>query len=195
MNKTILLVGAVIVIAIAGGGAFFLFGSNPPDNVPRAQVNDVPEVTQQSPTPAPEQESEEETFELVSFQFIGYGPGKVHPGEFTSMRLEGETFIIDAASVETGIEALNTHLKTDDFFDVENHPQITFEATGMTNTSLTGILTMSGVAKEITVPATITDTSISIDFLIDISNFGISFAGVDKEVQIMAELRRIPGGK
>ena len=35
---------------------------------------------------------------------------------------------IDAASVDTGIDQRDSHLRTADFFDVENHPLITFKS-------------------------------------------------------------------
>jgi hypothetical protein len=185
MNKKII-IGGIAVILMGAGGAFFLFGSNPPDNVPRAQIQE-PSL---STGPQDQEVPEQEMVELVSFNFVGFGPGKNHPGSFDSMRLEGETFVIDANSVHTGISALDTHLKTDDFFDAENHPNITFLGKNLGDSSISGILTLRGISKEIIVPATITDSSIVIDFLLDISQFGISFPGVNKEVQITAELTK-----
>ncbi|RZQ65537.1 YceI family protein [Amycolatopsis suaedae] len=38
---------------------------------------------------------------------------------------------IDAGSIATGNEYRDNHLKTDEFFDVANHPTITFRSTGI----------------------------------------------------------------
>ncbi len=39
------------------------------------------------------------------------------------------SFSADAASIDTGQEQRDAHLKSADFFDAENHPQITFKTT------------------------------------------------------------------
>lgn len=62
---------------------------------------------------------------------------------------------IDAASITTGDTKRDDHLKGSDFFDVQNHKQITFtsETLGKPemkgNQELWGELTMKGVAKNI----------------------------------------------
>jgi len=61
---------------------------------------------------------------------------------------------IDAASVFTNEENRDNHLKGADFFDVENHKEITFVGTSFEkvdeeNFILKGNLTMKGVSKEI----------------------------------------------
>lgn len=66
-------------------------------------------------------------------------------------------FRIDAASIDTRNERRDGHLRSEDFFAVEEHPEITFrstsiEKTGETTYDVTGILTMRGVSKEITLP-------------------------------------------
>ncbi len=68
-------------------------------------------------------------------------------------------FKITAGSINTGLEARDNHLRTPDFFDVSNHPQITFvstsvKATGKDTYAVTGNLTMRGVTKQITLPVT-----------------------------------------
>jgi polyisoprenoid-binding protein YceI len=57
---------------------------------------------------------------------------------------------IDVASVNTGQEARDNHLRTSDFFLVDEHPTMTFNSTGIQFTGgdgfeLTGDLTMRGV--------------------------------------------------
>ena len=61
---------------------------------------------------------------------------------------------IDAASIDTNNEKRDTHLRSADFFDVANHPTITFKSKRVQKSSdgafkLVGDLTMRGVTKEI----------------------------------------------
>lgn len=61
---------------------------------------------------------------------------------------------IDASSISTGNEKRDGHLKSKDFFDVEDHPFITFrsagaEKTGENQYKVSGELTMRGVAKPV----------------------------------------------
>lgn len=62
---------------------------------------------------------------------------------------------IEAASIFTNNEQRDGHLKSADFFDVENYKDITFESTAIEKNdeesfNLTGALTMKGISKEIT---------------------------------------------
>jgi len=61
---------------------------------------------------------------------------------------------IDAASIDTGAEDRDTHLRSADFFDVETYPEITFksrqvEDLGGDTLRLVGDLTMHGVTREV----------------------------------------------
>ena len=94
---------------------------------------------------------------------------------------------IDADSITTDDANLTKHLKTADFFDVAKFPQATFESTeikpGGQNAShtITGNLTMHGVTKSVTFPATINVTpdvaSVDASFSINRKDFGINYAG------------------
>lgn len=62
---------------------------------------------------------------------------------------------IEAASVDTRNPKRDEHLRSADFFDVANHPTITFrstkvERTGQDRYRVTGNLTIRGVTKEVT---------------------------------------------
>ncbi len=62
---------------------------------------------------------------------------------------------IDASSVFTNSDDRDNHLRSADFFDAENHKELTFKSTKMEKVSedefkLTGLLTIKGVAKEVT---------------------------------------------
>ncbi len=95
---------------------------------------------------------------------------------------------ITANSITTDDPKLTEHLKTADFFDVAKFPETTFVSTsikpggekGATHT-VTGNLTMHGVEKSITFPATIAVTpdtaSVDANFSINRKDFGINYAG------------------
>jgi polyisoprenoid-binding protein YceI len=68
------------------------------------------------------------------------------------------TFTIAAASVDTVWEPRNEHLRSGDFLDVANHPEITFVSTGVTSTGentaeVDGDLTIRGVTQPVTFDA------------------------------------------
>ncbi|MEO7753167.1 MAG: YceI family protein, partial [Terracoccus sp.] len=66
------------------------------------------------------------------------------------------TVTIQTASVTTGNEQRDGHLKTPDFFDIENYPEATFVSTSVerdgTDWDITGDLTINGVTKSVTIP-------------------------------------------
>ena len=71
---------------------------------------------------------------------------------------------IKATSVDTRNDRRDNHLRSADFFDVENHPEITFESTsvkakGGDMYDVTGNLTMRGVTKPITLSTELTGTA------------------------------------
>jgi polyisoprenoid-binding protein YceI len=70
------------------------------------------------------------------------------------------TATIDVASIDTGVPALDDHLKAADFFDAEQFPNITFKSTsvnvnGPNTAELTGDLTIKDVTKPVTLGVTI----------------------------------------
>jgi polyisoprenoid-binding protein YceI len=95
---------------------------------------------------------------------------------------------IEMDSVRTESSGLDTHLKTADFFDVAKFPQATFVSTairaggdkGATHT-ITGNLTLHGVTRSISFPATIAVTpdtaTVDSSFSLNRKDFGIMYAG------------------
>ena len=68
-------------------------------------------------------------------------------------------FRIKAASIDTGIQKRDDHLRSPDFFDVATHPEIVFTSTkvvpkGNNVFDVTGDFTMRGVTRSITLPVT-----------------------------------------
>lgn len=86
----------------------------------------------------------------------------------TNGAVSGGEFVIDMASLtadattntKAPLSALEGHLKSADFFDVETYPEARFVVKRMTNGTVTGDLTIKGITKTISFPATIdTDAS------------------------------------
>ncbi|MGX6444200.1 YceI family protein [Neobacillus sp. K501] len=78
------------------------------------------------------------------------------PADLTSANIE---FSIDTASVDTRNTDRDAHLVSGDFFDVENHPNMTFVSTTIEKTdegeyNVTGNLTLRGVTKQETFAVT-----------------------------------------
>ena len=96
---------------------------------------------------------------------------------------------IDTASVFTDTDALTKHLQTGDFFDIAKYPKAAFKATkivpdtekGAGNYMVTGDLTLRGVTKSVTFPATITvvgdSVAVNAEFSINRKDFNILYAG------------------
>lgn len=66
--------------------------------------------------------------------------------------------VVETASVFTNVEARDRHLRSADFLDVENHPEMIFESDGATlvdrRGTLEGQLTLRGVTKPISLSVT-----------------------------------------
>ncbi len=76
--------------------------------------------------------------------------------DYTDMKV---SLVAKTATISTGVEMRDNHLKTADFFDVQTYPELTFESVSMKKISnqkfyLTGNLTMRGVTKPVTLTVT-----------------------------------------
>ena len=91
-------------------------------------------------------------------------------------------------SLTTDTPDLTKHLKTADFFDVAKFPEATFVSTSIkpggekgASHTITGNLTLHGVTKAVTFPATINVTpevaTVDSTFSINRKDFGINYAG------------------
>lgn len=84
-------------------------------------------------------------------------------GEFKNLKVEVDgddifkstlNVTIDASSINTNNTDRDNHLKSADFFDVENHKDLTFKSTSFKQKDddeyeLKGILTIKGISKEV----------------------------------------------
>jgi polyisoprenoid-binding protein YceI len=102
-------------------------------------------------------------------------------------------FSADVASISTGNEQRDGHLKSAEFFDTETFPKLTFTSTSMTKTgddlySLVGDLTMHGVTKPVTLTVEYggqmqdfygqTKAGFEITGVLQRSDFGLTWGGV-----------------
>jgi polyisoprenoid-binding protein YceI len=74
------------------------------------------------------------------------------------------TLTINAGSIDTSEADRDKHLRSGDFFAVDQHPTLTFKSRGVTRTGastfdVVGDLTIRGVSKEITLPVTYLGTA------------------------------------
>ena len=56
---------------------------------------------------------------------------------------------VQLASIDTNSADRDTHLRSADFFDVENNPTMTFTSTKVTNEVIEGALTIKGITKQV----------------------------------------------
>ena len=95
-------------------------------------------------------------FATVKGQFPGVsGELKLNDADPTETAVEVR---IDAATIDTRNEQRDQHLRSADFFDVENHPHLTFvsrrvERVGGLKYRVTGDLTIRGTTREVVLNA------------------------------------------
>ena len=142
-------------------------------------------------------------------------------GEFRnfSAEIDGEDFskaaisaMIDTSSIFTNEDNRDAHLKNADFFDVDNHKEMTFKGNSLNkiddeNFELTGMLSIKGISKEIKLGVEYGGTStdpwgnekmgFSINGKINRSDYGLNFNApletggflLSEEVKISADLQ------
>jgi polyisoprenoid-binding protein YceI len=196
--------GIVAFVALTGSAC-----SDPTADKPAAEVSEA------TPDAAP---VAGEAVKMVlapesAVEFTGYKVTGSHDGGFKSFT--GHVSLVDAdptrSSVEIEIdttslwsdnERLTGHLKSPDFFDVENHPTARFSSTSIEAAAdggytITGNLDLHGITKSISFPAQITaDTNrvaAEATFKIKRFEFDIAFTGkkddlIDDDVVIRLNL-------
>lgn len=90
---------------------------------------------------------------------------------------------VDAASIDTGNDRRDDHLRSPDFFDVASHPTLTFKSKkvaplGENDLAVTGDLTIRGVTKEVTVPVQVLGVmgdkaGFQTEFTVDRKDYGV----------------------
>ena len=133
-------------------------------------------------------------------EFVGAKVTASHPGGFTDFA--GTVQLgdpIETSQIEVTIqtnslyadkEKLTKHLKSPDFFDVAKFPTATFRSTEIRKEGeghvITGDLTLHGVTKRVSFPATIqvgeAGVSAKAEFSINRQDFGIAYAGMPDDL-------------
>jgi polyisoprenoid-binding protein YceI len=190
-----------ILLSTTALAFFFASCQNAPE-ADQAQTADAVEVTA---TDGPTHKADPAN---SKFEFIGTKPVAQHHGTIqlkdgqltvSGDVITGGTFVFDLNTLVTDDQdnddnaKLTGHLKSADFFDVENHPDATFEIVSVTagvaesddliakdaTHTVTGNLTMKGVTKSITFPAKveINDSQVSAqaNFNIDRTQWGLVY--------------------
>lgn len=199
--------------------------SDPVGDAPLAEVKssaEAPATTTTPPAPAAASDGNVKKFafagESAQVSFVGAKITGKHEGGFRNVKgsidlpatgLEGARVevTIDMTSVFTDAEKLTGHLQSPDFFDVAQFPEAKFIATtfapeenGMTK--VTGDLTLHGVTKSISFPATITTTgdaaTARAEFGLNRKDFGIVYPGmpddlIADEVLLRLDIKAAPG--
>lgn len=175
--------------------------ATPPEGHARADtgaVIDTPAAAVQADAPTPTNPLETGGTvpidkEQSNFEFEGFGVGKSHVGTFEEMdgtvtyadgRIVAAQGVIQAASVKSDSGGLDKHLRNEDFFHVEQYPEIRFSSNEITDEAMIGELTFLGVTREITIPLMESGERLIADFLLDTEQFGMSYTGVNKDVRI-----------
>lgn len=91
---------------------------------------------------------------------------------------------VHTASVTTSAEDRDNHLRSADFFDVENHPEMTFRSTeiryvGGSDFAVTGDLTIRGVTRPVEFAVTFEG--------VGVNPWGAEVAGVSAQAQVNRE--------
>jgi polyisoprenoid-binding protein YceI len=106
--------------------------------------------------------------------------------------------VIKTASIDTGIADRDKHLRTVDFFDAANHPEITFKSKQIKKLgagalyALIGDFTMRGVTKQLTIPFQVTGHDVALGaratFPLNRKDYGVSWSRVmDDGAQFVAD--------
>ncbi|BCX48859.1 hypothetical protein HAHE_27670 [Haloferula helveola] len=201
---------ATTIIAPSLIAAALVSCENPADKTADATTTDAVEAPSESATGAKYVIADGSTISFVGSKVTGSHDGgfKSFTGSFSvdeSGEVTGGTISIDMDSTWSDAEKLTGHLKSEDFFHVEEHPESTFTVTQVEKSdsgySISGNLKLRGVEKNITFPATASkdgDTvKVQAEFDINRKDWGIVYAGkaddlIRDEVVIKFDLTASP---
>lgn len=187
--------------------------SNPADNVTEASVNEAQDVAMEPVAGAREYRIQPES----KIEFVGSKVTRSHDGGFRTFSgklmvadeklvAPGSRIEIDMNSIWTDTDRLTGHLKSPDFFDVQNFPKSVFTATSIEKTgdayTVTGNLDLHGVIKQISFPADVqvSDDQVTLkaEFFIKRFDFKVKYPGkpddlIRDEVVIRLDVTARPG--
>lgn len=196
-----------IAIALAAP-VLFTACENPADKTEAATVKEAVENTTTSSEGGTKYSfASGSTVNFVGSKVTGSHSGgfKTVTGHFTlkdgALAGNDHKVVIDINSIWSDSDQLTGHLKSADFFDAEKFPESTFVATSIEKKSdtayeVSGNFTLHGVTKNITFPATVTESgdSVKIESKFDINrqDFGIVYPGKAEDLirnEVVIELK------
>ena len=176
--------------------ALFVACNNPAANKSKAVTGEASQVP--SAAPAGQGQKYLITPQNSKIEFVGSQVTGHHDGSFADFSGQIDyhgapensrvNVTIKTDSLSADDPKLTAHLKTADFFDVAKYPEATFVSTAIksggdkgASHTITGNLTLHGVTKSITFPASINVTpelaAVDSSFSISRKEFGINYAG------------------
>lgn len=164
-----------LVSLLALGLTLGACAADPAADAPAATVTETPAAEPAPAVETAETEANVYTFSDTStIEFVGSKVTGSHEGGFKSfegtMEVAEDDFSTTAVRVEIDMNSLwsdndnlTGHLKSADFFGVEEHPTASFETTSVASNedgtyTVTGNLDLHGVTKSISFPATLAKT-------------------------------------
>lgn len=199
------------LVPVSALALIFASCENPADATTDAEVQDAVEPSTETTEGARYVFTDDSTISFVGSKVTGSHDGgfKEFTGNFVineSQDVTGGQFVIDMDSTWSDAEKLTGHLKSEDFFDVPNHPETTFVVTSVEKKSdseytVAGNLTLRGVEKNVTFPAAVSKdgetVNISAEFDINRKDWNIVYAGkaddlIRDEVVIKLDLTATP---
>jgi polyisoprenoid-binding protein YceI len=185
-----------ILLVVFSGLIFLNACSDPASDKSKAVTGEAAQVA--SPATAQGGQKYVITPQNSKIDFVGSKVTGSHNGSFGEFAGQIEhagtpeqsrvNITIKTDSITTDTPDLTKHLKTADFFDVAKYPEATFVSTAIkpggengASHTVTGNLTLHGITKSITFPATINVTpdaaTVESSFSINRKDFGIMYAG------------------
>ncbi|MCX6703793.1 MAG: YceI family protein [Candidatus Zambryskibacteria bacterium] len=164
---------SIVVLALVGFGGYKLFGSKEVKAPQDQMATTTPVVADTAPVVAKDTYAIDLSKSTVGWKGSFVSGAKSHTGtialkqsggKFENGMITSGTFVLDMSSIKesTGDEKLETHLKSDDFFNAEMYPEAKFELTSLvaatTKDTFTakGKLTIRDVTKDFSFPVVLT---------------------------------------
>lgn len=185
-----------ILLTVIAGLMFVAACSDPAADKTKAVTGEATKVA--SPAAAAQGQKYLITPQNSKVEFVGSKVTGKHDGSFQDFSGQIDyagtpeqshvQITMKADSLTTDTPDLTKHLKTADFFDVAKYPEASFVSTSIkaggdkgASHTVTGNLTLHGVTKAVTFPATISVTpdvaTVDSTFSINRKDFGINYAG------------------
>ncbi|MEZ6137136.1 MAG: YceI family protein [Pirellulaceae bacterium] len=147
--------------------------------------------------------------EKSKIEFVGHKADGKHAGGFKKFELEAKAdfedpaksslkIVIHADSLWSDADKLTEHLRNEDFFDVKQHPKITFESTKIEHSKddgkakIFGKLKMLGKTEEVEIPVdfelTEENVKVTAKFKLDRTKWGMDYGKgmINDDVDVVA---------